>query len=90
MDQGNEKTVIENLLEQYKHFTSELKVSKREKLVRSLAWQHAIKQGKALTEQEMKVLLQELFRCNQPNTTANGNPTYIELKKDYLEQLFKR
>src|ERR1044072_1981058 len=32
---GNEKLAIENLLEQYKHFTSDLKFSRREKLIRS-------------------------------------------------------
>jgi DNA mismatch repair protein MutL len=36
VEQGNEKAVIEKLLEQYKHF-SDLKFTKREKLIRSLA-----------------------------------------------------
>jgi DNA mismatch repair protein MutL len=90
LEQGNEKTIIENLLEQYKHFSSELKFSKREKLIRSLAWQQAIKPGTALSEREMRTLIDDLFKCNQPNITAGGNPTYIEFKRDYLEQLFKR
>ncbi|WEK36583.1 MAG: DNA mismatch repair endonuclease MutL [Candidatus Pseudobacter hemicellulosilyticus] len=90
LEQGNEKLVMENLLEQYKHFSSELKFSRREKLVRSLAWQHAVKPGKSLTEREMRALIADLFQCNQHNVTAGGNPTYIEFKKDYLENLFKR
>jgi len=87
---GNEKTAIESLLEQFKHFSSDLKFSRREKLIRSLAWQQAIKGGTSLTIEEMRTLTAELFRCAQPNVTAAGNPTYIEFKKDYLEQLFKR
>ena len=90
LEQGNEKMIIENLLEQYKHFSTELKFSKREKLIRSLAWQQAIKPGTALTEKEMRTLVSDLFQCTQPNVTAGGNPTYIEFKRDYLEQLFKR
>lgn len=90
LEQGNEKMIIENLLEQYKHFSSDLKFSKREKLIRSLAWQQAIKPGTALTDKEMRVLVDDLFKCRQPNVTAGGNPTYIEFKRDYLEQLFKR
>ena len=90
LPQGNEKMVIENLLEQFKHFSSDLKFSKREKLVRSLAWQHAVKPGASLSQQEMQALVTDLFKCAQPNVTAGGNPTYIEFKKDYLEQLFKR
>lgn len=90
LEQGNEKMIIENLLEQYKHFSSDLKFSKREKLIRSLAWQQAIKPGTSLTEKEMRRLIDDLFACKQPNATAGGNPTYIEFKRDYLEQLFKR
>jgi DNA mismatch repair protein MutL len=85
---GNERSAIENLLEQFKHSSSNMKFSKREKLIRALAWQHSIKPGTALTEKEMDVLIEELFNCDQPNIAPNGNPTYIEFKKDYLEQLF--
>lgn len=85
---GNEKQAIENLLEQFKHFTSELKFSKREKLIRSLATQHSIKAGKNLNEKEMKMIVQELFQCAQPNTTPGGHPTFVEFKKDYLERMF--
>ncbi|HEY4876735.1 MAG TPA: DNA mismatch repair endonuclease MutL [Puia sp.] len=85
---GNEKSAIENLLEQFKHSSSNMKFSKREKLIRSLAWQHSVKPGTSLTEKEMDVLIQELFNCSQPNIAPNGNPTYIEFKKDYLDQLF--
>jgi DNA mismatch repair protein MutL len=87
---GNEKLAIESLLEQFKHFSSDLKYSRREKLIRSLAWQQAIKPGTSLTLEEMRILTTDLFKCAQPNVTASGNPTYIEFKKDYLEQLFKR
>jgi len=86
--EGNEKSAIENLLEQFKHFSSDMKFSKRERLIRSLAWQHSIKPGIALAEKEMETLIEELFNCSQPNIAPNGNPTYIEFKKDYLEKLF--
>jgi DNA mismatch repair protein MutL len=88
VEQGNEKQVIDALLEQYKHFSNEFKFSKREKLVRSLAWQQSVKPGVSLTEKEMKAIVEDLFRCNTPNTTPNGNPTYMEFKKDYLDKMF--
>lgn len=90
VDPGNETTAIERLLEQYKHFSNDVKFSKREKLVRAMAYQQSIKPGKTLTEKEMQVLIQDLFACLQPNITVSGNPTYIEFKKDYLEKLFGR
>jgi DNA mismatch repair protein MutL len=86
--QGNEKQVIDSLLEQYKHFSPDLKFSKREKLVRSLAWQQSIKSGRQLNEKEMQSLVEELFKCKQPNSSPDGNPTYLEFKKEQLEKMF--
>lgn len=88
VETGNEKVAIEQMLEQFKHFNSEVKFSGREKLIRSLAWQHAVKPGRSLTQQEMKTLAGELFATTQPNITPSGNPTYIAFKKDYLERMF--
>jgi DNA mismatch repair protein MutL len=64
--------------------------STREKLIRLLAWQHAIKPGKSLGKQEMNSLVESLFNCSQPNISPNGRPTYIEFKQDQLEKLFGR
>ena len=88
LEPGNEKAVIERMLEQYKHFSSDVKFSKREKLLRSLAWQHAIKAGTSLTHKEMQALATDLFDCMHPNTTAGGNPTFIEFRKEYVEKMF--
>lgn len=90
LEQGKEKEIVENLLEQFKHFSNELKFSKREKLVRSLCWQQSVKPGTILNDEEMKNLAADLFSCAQPNTTASGNPTFIEFKKEYLDQLFRK
>ena len=90
VEQGNEAAAIELLLEQFKHYTSDLKFSKREKLIRSLAKQHSIKAGRSLTQKEMKQLVEDLFNCAQPNATSNGFPVYMEIKKDELEKQFGR
>lgn len=88
--QGNEKHSIELLVEQYKHFSSDIKFSKREKLIRSLSRQQAIKAGQTLSQEEMKTLLDELFNCQTPNIAPTGSPTYIEFKEDYIDRLFER
>ncbi len=90
MTQGNEKVVMESLLEQYKNFNSEIRFSKREKLIRSLARQEAVKPGTVLGEREMRSLVDGLFACTQHNITPGGDPTYIEFKKDYVAKLFGR
>ncbi|ULQ56140.1 DNA mismatch repair endonuclease MutL [Flavihumibacter rivuli] len=86
--QGNERVAIEHLLDQYKHFSSDVKFSKRERLIRSLAAQHAIRTGTNLTNREMLQLAEDLLVCAQPNTTPTGQATFIEFNKDYLLRLF--
>jgi DNA mismatch repair protein MutL len=85
---GNEKNAIEQLLDEYKHFNSEVKLSRREMLVRSLARQHAVKSSTPLEEKEMKTVVAQLFNCAQSNITPDGKPTFIEFKREYLEKLF--
>ena len=87
---GNEKHAIEMLIEQFKHFNSDINFSKKEKLVRCMAKQQSIKTGLTLDQKEMAVLVNNLFECNTPNITPTGKPTYIEYKGNYLEQLFER
>ncbi|MBL0357762.1 MAG: DNA mismatch repair endonuclease MutL [Chitinophagaceae bacterium] len=88
--QGSEKNAIEKMLEQYKNFSNDLKYSKREKLLRSLAWQQSVKAGTPLTAKEMLVLVEDLFTCTTPNITPNGKPTYTEFKKTELDRMFGR
>lgn len=88
--QGNESVTLEKLLEQYKHFSTDVKFSKREKLLRSLAWQQSVKTGTPLTQKEMSGLIDDLFDCETPNTTPNGKPVYIEFKKEELDKMFGR
>ncbi len=87
---GNEKHAIELLIEQFKHFSSDIKFSRREKLVRCMARQQAIKAGQQLSQQEMLVLAEELFACSSPNVTPTGSPTFLEFKEDYLDRMFGR
>ena len=87
---ANEKKVIENLLEHCKHSGNEKIDTLQEKMIRSLAWQQAIKAGTVLSETEMRSLTESLFRCLQPNTSPNGKPVFVEFKKEYLEKVFGR
>lgn len=87
---GNEKSAIEKMLEQYKHFNTEASFSKREKLLRSMAWQQSVKSGTALTEKEIKNLVEDLFQCKVNNTTPSGKPVFLEFKNDEMNKLFGR
>ena len=87
---GNEKSSIELLLEQFKHFNSDVKFSNREKLVRCMARQQSIKAGQSLTEHEMQTLIQQLFACTTPNVTPTGSPTYVAYTENQIDRMFQR
>jgi DNA mismatch repair protein MutL len=87
---GNEKAALEKMLEQFKHFNMEANFSKREKLLRSMAWQQSIKAGTKLTQKEINGLMTNLFNCEVNNTTPNGKPVFLEFKKDELNKMFGR
>jgi DNA mismatch repair protein MutL len=87
---GNEHAVIETLLEQFKNFSSDVKFSRREKLLRAAAWQQSVKAGKKLTQVEMRQLVEALFACRQPNVAPDGTPVYLEFKNDQLDKMFSK
>jgi DNA mismatch repair protein MutL len=87
---NNEKALFEGLLEQFKHFKSELSIDNKENLARSLAKKSSIKKGKALKSQEMETLVGHLFACQNPNYGLSGNKTFIKLDLNKLQSFFLR
>jgi len=85
---GNEQRSIEQMLEQYKHFTSDLKYDKKEKLMRAMAFQHAVKPGMALSQKEMKHLMEQLYACQTPGSSPNGRPTQIRFGTEEMDRMF--
>ena len=86
---GDEKALVEGLLEQYKKNKAELKLSQQENLSRALAKKSAIRRGVILTQEEMLNLISQLFACENPNNAPGGEPTYEILSLDKLELMFK-
>lgn len=86
----NEKALFESLLEQFKHFKSELSLDKRENLARSLARRSAIKTGQKLSPQEMENLVGKLFACQNPNYSPTGNKTFVKLDLTKIDSFFNQ
>lgn len=86
----NEKVLFEGLLEQFKHFKSELSLDNRENLARSLAKKSAIKKGARLDSTEMETLVGQLFACQNPNYGLGGNKTFVKLDLHKIHAFFNR
>jgi DNA mismatch repair protein MutL len=87
---NNEKALFEGLLEQFKHFKSELSLDKRENLARSLAKKSSLKHGKRLDPSEMESVVAQLFSCQNPNYGLSGNKTFIRLDAQRIQAFFNR
>jgi len=81
--------LIENLLEQYKHFVNDLQTDSRDRLARSMARSVSIHEGKQLRPVEMINLIDRLFACDQPQVAPNGKPTILTFTVDELNKKFK-
>ena len=92
-DLGNnisEVDMLEHLIEGFKNNLSDLKVSKRDNLARSLARNASIKTGTSLTALEMNLMIDELFACQMPNASLNGKPVIVTITLDELIQKFEK
>lgn len=67
----SETELIHKVLEQYK-FNLEFELSPIENIARSMALSSSIKKGKALSQEEMSALIEQLFLCEKPNLSPTG------------------
>ena len=82
--------LLEGIIENYKQNLLELKSNKRENLARSMAKNMAIKAGRILSQQEMNVIIDELFACKMPYFTPAGRSTLTTFSSDDLDKRFKK
>lgn len=86
----NEKRLFEGLIDQFKHFKSELSLDNRENLARSLARRSSIKKGNVLAASEMETIVGQLFACQNPNYGLAGNKTFVKLDLPKIQSFFTR
>ncbi|MCX2746004.1 DNA mismatch repair endonuclease MutL [Mangrovivirga sp. M17] len=86
----SEKDIFEGLLEQYKHYQSDLDLPVREKLARSLAKRSCVKKGKVMQKEECESLINQLFACKNPNFTPDGKTVFRLLSLEEIAQLLNR
>lgn len=86
----NTQEMIEGILETYKLNTFDTKLDPFENMCRSMAKSACIKYGKSLTEEEMLLMLEHLFLCENPMYSPNGKPVIMEMSKLDLDVFFKK
>ncbi len=62
----------------------------KDEILKLLACRGSIKSGKELSFAEMKKLVEDLYRCNNPLTCPHGRPVMVTIGQNQLERLFAR
>ncbi len=86
--QKSGKELLLSLLEDYKSNHADSTYDKRESISRAMSKNAAIKKGKSLSKEEMQSLIDQLFGCENPNYTPNGEKTYYILEAKNIERMF--
>lgn len=82
--------MIEQMIEQFKRNSIDLQLQKKLNLARTVSKQTALKSGQMLSEQEMTALIDQLFACQVPEVSPDGQKIIVTLPLDQLQQLFKQ
>lgn len=83
----DEQKLLEELLEQYKHYKTDVRLDRREILAKAMAKKVSIKAGRSLSDSEMSTLIDELFGCAMPYRSIDGKSTVITMS---LEELIRK
>ncbi|WP_158797138.1 DNA mismatch repair endonuclease MutL [Pedobacter sp. L105] len=89
-NQINETQLFEHLIEGFKNSQQELKLDKRDALARSMARNSSIKSGVVLGQEEMNMLIEQLFACKAPNFSISGKPVIQTMSLTELDRKFDK
>jgi DNA mismatch repair protein MutL len=87
---GTEENSLKELLAQYEEFSQIRHTGARDNLAASFACKASIKAGDALTVQEMKYFVDELFKTTMPYVCPHGRPVVIEFDVKEFDRRFGR
>lgn len=82
-------TVIEELIDKYIEF-EDLNIGIDENISRSMAVSSCIKRGKSLTNGEMRLIIDELFGCENPYSSPSGRKCFVKMELDELFNKFNQ
>jgi DNA mismatch repair protein MutL len=86
----NTQEMVEGILETYKLNTFDTKIDIFDNMCKSMAKNAGIKYGKPLNEQEIILMLENLFSCENPMYSPNGKVVIMEMSKLELDAFFKK
>lgn len=87
---GSEKDALLEILFEFRKNEQEKQLEVRDNLAKSFSCKAAIKAGDKLTEQEMRILVDQLFATSMPYVCPHGRPIVIKIPLTELDKRFGR
>ena len=83
------KHLLEGLIEQFKWNQATFSLTTQENLARSLAKRACVQPGKKLQQEEIDMLVDQLFACTHPNYTPTGRKTFVVMTLEAINAIFE-
>ncbi len=90
IDSGFEKEVLTSMLAQYRELEQISSLDRRKKVALAFASRSAIRKGRVLREQEMEMLVDQLFACEEPYLDPLQKPTLVYVSMSEIDARFRR
>jgi DNA mismatch repair protein MutL len=89
IDIGDEQEVLRSMLQKYRSLDQKFSLDARKKIAIAFAARTAIPRGKALSEVEMEMLIDQLFACEEPYHDPLQKPTLVYMPMDEIQNRFR-
>ena len=86
----NLQKLFDGILKEQEVENSDLKEEFNTKLCKTLSNSLSIKRGKKLTQEEMRLLIGELLKCETPSISPFGLNTYFNVKTEEINKKFNK
>ncbi len=87
---GSEEKILSEIIDEYSTNQREKQLEIRDNLAKSYSCKTAIKAGDKLSENEMKLLIDQLFATSMPYVCPHGRPVVVKISLNEFDRRFGR
>lgn len=87
---GSEERILKEIIDEFQINYKEKKLEQRDNIAKSYSCKTAIKTGDKLSDQEMRLLIDQLFGTSMPYVCPHGRPVLLKISLEEFDKRFGR
>ncbi len=87
---GSEERILREIVDEFQINYKEKKLEQKDNIAKSFSCKTAIKSGDKLSENEMRILIDQLFGTSMPYVCPHGRPVLIKISLNEFDKRFGR